>query len=510
MLGYFPVPYGDELLYSIVGRHALHTGLGSNQKAVIREVFSSSTAAAIPDLPSHLDALVHNLQLVWPINVEDLIASFTLASIYLPFLSQDQAAKVIRSMRSDIGGSIHTRSGIAASTIKQSAFFRYCPECIKEQVSECGEAYWRRSHQLPGLAFCKGHSCILENSPIYFRTREKHHFVATASSRVDSTAKYLELSDLDLSLHDSYIELLQSRHLSGLGAHRWTLFYRNLANDLGLMHKSRVQHKEIYQLVKHKWDGSTFECHFQEPVEKHWLVNLFRKHRKSFHPLMHLLVLSALIPKYAVSKLLDDVSQLPATVPKSVTSMQNVKATESEIEVHRQGWRDLLKQNPDVGIKGLRGLPSGGALYVWLYRNDKQWLMCNKPQFQPVIRARYETDYQHWDESNVAILISAHIALASQPNRPRLTQTQFIKALPRANSVEKHLGDLPDTRRWLTSHAESVEDHQLYRLCEAFEKIKANNTEVKRWRLLRIANIRQELITPKIETEILKLELRRD
>jgi acetyl-CoA acetyltransferase len=82
--------------------------------------------------------------------------------------------------------------------------------------------------------------------------------------------------------------------------------------------------------------------------------------------------------------------------------------------------------------------------------------------------------------------------------------------LPRANSVEKHLGDLPETRRWLTSHAESVEDHQLYRLCEAFEKIKAKNTEVKRWRLLKIANIRQELITPKIETEILKLELRRD
>nr|WP_315476477.1 TnsD family Tn7-like transposition protein [uncultured Undibacterium sp.] len=510
MLGYFPAPYEDELLYSMVGRHALHTGLGSNQKAVIREIFSSSTAVAIPDLPSHLDALVHNLQLVWPIKVEDLIRSFTLASIYLPFLSRDQAANIIRSMRSDLGGSIHTRSGIAASTIKQTAFFRYCPECIKEQVSERGEAYWRRSHQLPGVAFCKPHSCKLEDSPIHFHSRQKHHFVAATSTHINATAKYLELSDLEISLHDSYVELLQAGYLSGLGAHRWTLFYRSLANDLGLMRKSKVQHKKIYQLVKNKWEGSSFECHFQEPVEKHWLVYLFRKHRKSFHPLMHLLALSVLIPKYSISKLLADVSQLSAIAPQSATFMQKMKATESEIEAHRLGWRDHLKKNPDVGIKELRGLPNGGALYAWLYRNDKQWLMCNKPQFEPAIRARYETDYQEWDESNVAFLISAYKALTSQSNRPRLTQALFIKVLPRANSVEKHLGDLPETRRWLTSHAESVEDHQLHRLREAFEKIKANNIEVKRWRLLRIANIRRELITPQIETEIQRFELRKE
>lgn len=146
MLGYFPVPYQDELLYSIVARYAQHTGLIGNQKAIVREVFSSSTAVAVPDLPSHLSSLVNNLQLVWPTSVKELISSFTLAPIYLPFLSQQQASKTIRSMGSDSGGGIHTRSGIAASSVKQLGYFRYCPQCLKEQRTEFGESYWRRLH----------------------------------------------------------------------------------------------------------------------------------------------------------------------------------------------------------------------------------------------------------------------------------------------------------------------------------------------------------------------------
>jgi len=131
MLGYFPVPYQDELLYSMVARYAQHTGLIGNQKSIVREVFSSPTAVAVPDLPSHLSSLVNNLQLVWPTSVEELIKSFTLAPVYLPFLSQQQASKTISSMRSDSGGDIHTRSGIAASAIKQQKYFRYCPQCLK-------------------------------------------------------------------------------------------------------------------------------------------------------------------------------------------------------------------------------------------------------------------------------------------------------------------------------------------------------------------------------------------
>ena len=54
MLPYFPVPYEDELLYSCIARYGCHTGQAQNQKAVVRDVWGTDSAVAIPDLPSHL------------------------------------------------------------------------------------------------------------------------------------------------------------------------------------------------------------------------------------------------------------------------------------------------------------------------------------------------------------------------------------------------------------------------------------------------------------------------
>nr|WP_278346230.1 TnsD family Tn7-like transposition protein [Alteromonas macleodii] len=504
MLGYFPVPYQDELLYSMVARYAQHTGLIGNQKSIVREVFSSPTAVAVPDLPSHLSSLVNNLQLVWPTSVEELIKSFTLAPVYLPFLSQQQAWKTISSMRSDSGGDIHTRSGIAASAIKQQEYFRYCPQCMKEQQMEFGECYWRRIHQLPALGFCSNHSCLLEYSPISFHPREKHLFVAANEIKLDSSIRHIALRDIEGALHDRYEQLLQASQFKGLGYNRWTLFYRNLAVELGLVKKSRVCHQEIHRLLKRKWAGTTFEDQFNYSENNYWLTNLFRKHRKSFHPLRHLLVTTALVSELSVTKLLEKVRRLPEEV--LVPSHFSKKVTVQNVAEYRYSWVDMLKRHPSAGVKELRSTERGGAIYAWLYRNDRSWLMSNRPKRKVNSQSHYAVNYRDWDAKNVAHLESVYKVMANVRNRPRLTRTRIIKELPRSNSVEKHLPDLPATSQWLTDHEESVEDFQLRRLRITYEQMKSNDLEVKRWRLLRTAAIREELVTPKIEAEIRRLE----
>ena len=508
MLGYFPVPYQDELLYSMVARYAQHTGLAGNQKAIVREVFSSSTAVAVPDLPSHLNSLVKNLQLVWPTGVIELINSFTLAPIYFPFLSQQQATKTIRSMRSDSGGDIHTRSGIAASAIKQSEYFRYCPQCMKEQQLEFGEYYWQRIHQLPALEFCKRHSCLLEYSTISFHPKEKHLFIAANDIKLNAGIRHIELKDIERAVFDRYEQLLKVAQSKGLGFNRWTLFYRNLADELGLVKKNRICHQEIHRLLKKTWAGTVFENQFQSSENNYWLTNLFRKHRKSFHPLRHLLVTTALVPELSITKLFEKVRRLPDRVLE--ISRSNSRATASNsVSEYRARWLDMLKRHPSAGVKELRGIESGGAIYSWLYRNDKNWLMSNRPRRKVNAQSHYVINYSDWDAKNVELLESVYAGMANARNRPRLTRTRFIKELPRSNSVEKHLSDLPETSQWIASHEESVEDHQLRRLRIAYEQIKSNNLEVKRWHLLRVANIREELVTPKIETEIAELEQRK-
>lgn len=508
MLGYFPVPYQDELLYSIVARYAQHTGLIGNQKAIVREVFSSRTAVAVPDLPSHLSSLVNNLQLVWPTRVEELINSFTLAPIYLPFLSQKQASETIRSMRSDSGGDIHTRSGIAASAVKQQEYFRYCPECWKEQRRNFGECYWQRVHQLPALVFCGSHSCLLENSTVSFHPKEKHLFIAANDIKSNADIRHIELKDIERAVYDRYEQLLKASQPKGLGFNRWTLFYRNLAAELGLVRNSRVCHQEIHRLLKTTWAGTVFQDQFQFLENNYWLTNLFRKHRKSFHPLRHLLVTTALVPELSVTKLLEKVRRLSDRI--SVPSHSSKKVTvRDDVAEYRSSWVGMLKRHPSAGVKELRCIESGGAIYSWLYRNDKNWLMSNKPRRKVNAQSHYIVNYSDWDAKNVEHLESVYEGMANVRNRPRLTRTRFIKELPRSNSVEKHLSDLPKTSQWITSHEESVEDHQLGRLRIAYEQIKSNHLEVKRWRLLRVANIREELVTPKIETEIQELEQRK-
>ena len=506
MLGYFPAPYEDELLYSMVARYALHTGLSSNQKAVVRDVFSSSTSAAISDLPSRLKAVVNNLQLVWPTDVKHIIGSYTLAPIYLPFLSPSQATKVIQSMHSDSGDNIHTRAGIAASGVKLQTFFRYCPECIKKQQEEFGEHYWRRTHQLPGLSFCKEHSCKLESSPAFFHPKEKHFFAAAESTQLDASSEFLTLSEIELLIHDRYVELLQSDRHKGIGPTRWSQFYRQLANHLGLLHKTRVKHNEIKLLLESKWRKTSLERFIADEHGTQWIVDIFRKHRKSFHPLRHLMVTAALVPQWSVKQIFEKVSRFQDKLEETVSASPSIGLSKNTIDRQRAKWKDVMNLNPDAGVKVLRLLQGGGAVYAWLYRHDKMWLMSNKPAKKIKVGTHYVTDYRKWDENNVELLESAYEELTSEPNRRRLTQTRFIKALPRSNSVEKHLDDLPNTAKWLANHQESVEDYQIRRLRIAFSKIKASNLEVKRWRLVRFANIRKELITQEIEMEIQMLK----
>ncbi len=42
----------------------------------------------------------------------------------------------------------------------------FCLDCIREDLNKLGYAYWRRSHQLPGVYWCNKHGTQLANNPI--------------------------------------------------------------------------------------------------------------------------------------------------------------------------------------------------------------------------------------------------------------------------------------------------------------------------------------------------------
>ncbi len=288
MLTYFPVPYEDELLYSCIARYGCHTGQTQNQKAVVRDVWGIDSAVAIPDLPSHLQDFIDNVGAIWQININTLIAQFTLAPLYFPFLSAQQTREVISSMGSEDGGKIHARAGIVASRVPIPAHFRYCPQCLQEQLVKLGEPYWKRMHQLPGIDVCIEHCCKLEDTAVPFHPKEKHHYHAAIIECHSRQKRGVDLTRSEQRVIEYHQELLNISSLDGLGVNRWSLYYQQLAKDLGFTHKSRVQHQYIHQSLKQAWKNSFLDPFLPEMNENSWLINLFRKHRKSFHPLRHL------------------------------------------------------------------------------------------------------------------------------------------------------------------------------------------------------------------------------
>jgi hypothetical protein len=506
MLGYFPVPYPDELLYSAIARYSVHTGLSDNHKAVSRDIFSDGSAVAVPDLPSHLDVFADNVRSVWPVSTHEIISTLTLAPFYIPFLEAEKAKLVIKSMKSICGDDIHTRCGIAASSIRQPKYLRYCPQCLEQQESVYGERYWRRTHQLPGIEICTEHQCRLINSIHYLHPKNKHEYAPAISIADPISSEQVECKKAELRVYVLIEELMLSDNHRAFNFFQWTQFYQSLASQLGLKTGERVDHSEIYNLLKVAYSGTYFYRFIDLNGHHEWLTSLFRKHRKSFHPIHHLMVLAALLPRDRTKDIFETIGNNSPNTIKQIKPLPVDSKSSLDIRKKRLEWLLLHRKHRYPGVKTIRALPLGGSLYTWLYRHDRNWLMTSLPRQKSKTMGHYTVDYEKWDLAVVSELKRYLQKTIKSPERKRLSQNHLLRQVMRSNSVIKHLKDLPKTKAWLRQHEESVEDFQIHRLSLVKKKLTLKGIPIKRWRLLREGCIRKELITPKLEHYILMAE----
>jgi len=64
-LGYFPIPYPDEVLYSVIARAKSRLGIEAARTFVF-ELFGTIHIRAVLDMPSHLDAMATALPPGYP------------------------------------------------------------------------------------------------------------------------------------------------------------------------------------------------------------------------------------------------------------------------------------------------------------------------------------------------------------------------------------------------------------------------------------------------------------
>ena len=294
MLHWFPTPYPDELLYSVLARYHVWSG-NTSPKMTVEELFGKRTVRSVWDLPANLNDLLSQLGSYW--DADQLINNHTMYPYYASFLLPKQATQVKKSMLDGDGSTIHTRIGAAASNVKVKTNLWVCSDCIGEDMKTYGETYWRRVHQSSGVFICPKHETILEETTVSVKVQNQHEFVVATpdveramislnglnieeiqllldiSNKTDSLLNNTRLQANDNTIRSKYLELLKQNGYASVN---------------GMVKRDR-----LYQSFRSEFSERSLEL-LQSPVkfeETDWLTMIFQKHRKSFHPLRHLLVM---------------------------------------------------------------------------------------------------------------------------------------------------------------------------------------------------------------------------
>lgn len=300
MLTYFPTIYEDELLYSWFARYHVHSA-NISPKQTMKDLFGMTSAVAVPDLPTQLTQFYDRIMHFDIQSLDSLIFNHTLFRYYTAFQPESVREKVYQAMvKGNQPGAIHTMTGIAASVVKEWTFLRFCPTCFLEDIKNKGEPYWHVSHQFPGVLTCLKHGDYLCDSTVRFRNTEKHEFVAATkdncpsiflqSSYLDKTKTFLKMiarqsqelvsSDLLFTFQDiqkAYQYLLKEKGFSNING---KVDQKKLAKQFQLFYG-----EELLSAVQSSISYENPYC---------WLKNITRKHRKSFHPLRHILFINFL------------------------------------------------------------------------------------------------------------------------------------------------------------------------------------------------------------------------
>jgi hypothetical protein len=500
----FPVPYPDELIYSTVARAGVHAGLMS-PKQLLDAVFANRKVIATPDLPSNLrhisELYPHSLNL----DVTNIIYKHTLFPLYAPFVPEDRRIQCIKWMSGQSKGAVHLALGAAASRVKQIHFLRYCPECLNLQLARFGEFYWKRNWQVSGADVCPEHG-PLHNYLIGLHGRHRHQFFALRPDVCVGEACEFS-SEEDVRVAERIQELLNMTPVESPSLEQWGLFYKRLAEDCSCTKGKNTQHNLVSEKVITKWTKKWLDKNGLFPLSESnscWLKSIFRKHRKSFSYLEHIIVLKALLgAEWNFQSVLNNVSSLKS---KSIVSCPvdfSEDSPSQEILDMRHSWESYLRK---FGVKKARA--SGGtAIYIWLYRNDRAWLMKTNGQHRKSSSSENtRVDWKKRDRTICNALRGIHQKAIKDLNGPRRSKNWYLDQLGSKSSIGMNLSKLPLTTQFFEKYCESVSDYQIRRIVVAVRELEVAKESIQRWKILRLAGLSDERI--RVEAELYLKEVR--
>ncbi|MRN56939.1 TnsD family Tn7-like transposition protein [Paenibacillus monticola] len=246
------------------------------------------------DFPGHLNDL-HSLIPGNAIPLSTLINDHTLLPYYRPYITPERYNNVTKDMIFGNGQSIYMKMGLAASSVKQLYYLRYCPACIEEDRIKYGAAYWHRYHQITGVNVCSVHNCYLQTSHVsYAQRRNKHEFVMLESV-LNSRSHRFDYSENDLELLIAQqSEALLKMNYQAINAVAIRKVYFGRMSQMGLLTaKGHIRFQDLLPKFESLCGAIYLKeqgCSIDKNSQYTWLHKMLRKPRHGVHPLRHILL----------------------------------------------------------------------------------------------------------------------------------------------------------------------------------------------------------------------------
>ncbi|PRR73055.1 TnsD family Tn7-like transposition protein [Clostridium thermopalmarium] len=562
MVNFFPVPYPDEVLYSTLARYCMRSG---NIKEIhnFEDLFGTRNCIAVMELPTQLDALIENMPVNTKYTAEYFIFKHTLFPFLAAFIPQERAKKIIQTMRNGEGAVSYIRIGLISNSIILNKYFRFCPECFKEDVERFGEPYWHRSHQITGVFVCSKHKMPLYNSTELIRAGNRQRFISASNEncKVEKEINYPDdlMEKMLWTAEDAEI-LLNNQF--GFKEPEW--FQSQFR--VKLVEKGYARMNNYIHQKKLKQDFVDFYGHeylqlVQSLVSNNsggWLSDMVRKNNRTTYTVRYLLLARFLgisvtdlfniklgfndedennIDAYqelwdqrlielaqsglSIRDIADILKASTKTIRKAIDRLGiepfwkyngggkylHQKYTDTEEfnikrEEFRRKWLQLHVQYPDKSSNKIRRNNDG--LYAWLKKYDSQWLEQNYR------RIKTKVNSVDWEKRDAELLpqVKKVVKEMKEGKPERITWSTVGGKLGISGWLSKRKEKLPLTKAYIDSELESLEEFHIRKIKWGIEEIDRQGKEMTLWNLVETAGVKpgymekvQEKIKEALEDE---------
>lgn len=487
MLSFFPSLYPDELLYSIVARY--HKLSGNCQiRHTKQELFESPGLRTFVLVPERINILAEKLT-KFNITRDQLLYNHTFYPYLVCFCKPNDKDEKKPDYNDFSMNAYRTyTTGIVYNTL------RYCPLCAKDDKDKYGESYWHRCHQVEGNRVCHKHGCCLEDSGIIGSGQKE--FIALEDISSLSKPNYLSEYQESYMRLDKDIEWVMIHYREIMLKYKEDTFFFEKRNT-GFLYKKglttikgRIRQDDLKEQFRNfilNQYGQDF--YDNDDFNFEWISNICRKGKEISITMRHIL-----IAEFLTENLQNYFSLDFCQVDKSRIQYNKPNGFEIKVYTYRKRWMDLL--NSGNYSKNKEMVNADQAAYLWLSRNDKEWL-----QNHLLIKLKTGgyctyTDWESKDKELADMIPKIVKRILKEDKKPDKISCALIERALGYNKgyLIKNKRKLKYTMEIIYANVETTGAFQKRKVDWILNEAKRNRENIPIWLILRRAGIRKNEI----------------